>query len=143
MERGRRSELIERYRDGYRVVAEAVLDLTDGQLDRRPADGGWSARRVVHHLADSEMMSAIRLRRLIAEERPAIQGYDEMEFAERLYYDARPIAASLDALKAARATSLEILERLTEAEWARAGTHSESGAYFGGDVARDLRGACP
>jgi hypothetical protein len=110
-------------------VSEALRGLTDAELDNRPADGSWSARRVAHHLADSETTSAIRLRRLIAEERPLIQGYDEMAFAERLYYDTRPIAASLDALKAARATSAEILERLTEDEWAREGTHSESGAY--------------
>ena len=129
MERGRRKQLIERYRDGYRVVSEAVRGMTDAELDRKPADGSWSARRVVHHLADSEMTSAIRLRRLVAEERPAIQGYDEMAFAERLYYDGRPIAASLEALKAARATSVEVLERLTEAEWAREGIHSESGPY--------------
>ena len=35
-------------------------------LDRRPADGGWTAREVVHHLADSEAQAYIRLRRLIA-----------------------------------------------------------------------------
>ena len=74
------------------------------------------------------MTSAIRLRRLIAEDNPVIVGYDQEEFARRLYYD-RPIAASLSALKAARETTSEILDRLTDAEWQRAGTHSEAGAY--------------
>ena len=74
------------------------------------------------------MTSAIRLRRLIAEENPTIVGYDQEAFATRLYYD-RPIAGSLEAFRWARVTTAEILDRLTDAEWARAGTHSESGPY--------------
>jgi len=123
-----RQALIDRYRDGYRVVTEALEGITDAELDARPGPGTWTAREIVHHLADSEMTSAIRLRRLLAEDRAVINGYDQEEFARKLYYD-RPIAASLDAFRAARLTSAEILERLTEAEWARMGTHSESGAY--------------
>jgi hypothetical protein len=75
------------------------------------------------------MTSAIRLRRLLAEESPVIAGYDEEEFARRLFYTARPIAPSLDALRAARATTASILDHLSEEQWRRAGVHSESGAY--------------
>jgi len=124
-----RKELITRYRDGYDVVVDALAGATDADLDRRPAPGEWSAREVVHHLADSEMTSAIRLRRLLAEDDPEISGYDEAEFARRLFYDDRPIDASLAALRAARSTSAEILDRLDDAQWRRTGTHTESGAY--------------
>jgi hypothetical protein len=82
----------------------------------------------VHHLADSEAMAYIRLRRLIAEDGPVIAGYDEPVWAQRLHYD-RPIATSLAVLKAVRSASLELLESLGEAEFAREGTHSESGQY--------------
>ena len=128
MDQARRRALIEQYQDGYRVVAEALHQISDAELDARAAPGEWSAREIVHHLADSEMTSAIRLRRLLAEDRPEIVGYDEEEFARRLYYD-RPIEASLEALKSARRTTADILARMTEAEWAREGTHSESGRY--------------
>ena len=128
MDRTQRDELIERYKDGYRAVAEAITGASDEELDAHPAPGKWSAREIVHHLADSEMTSAIRLRLLIATANPAITGYDQEEFAKRLYYD-RPIAASLDAFKAARQSSAEILDRLGETEWLREGTHSEHGRY--------------
>lgn len=124
-----REDLIRRYREGPDVLAAAVAGLTDADLDRHPADGGWSAREVVHHVADSEMTSAIRLRRLLAEERPGLDSYDEVEFARRLHYRLRPIGPSLDAVRAARATSASILALLGEADWGRAGTHAESGRY--------------
>jgi hypothetical protein len=128
MDSANRRTLIERYRDGHRVVVEALEGITEAELDAHPAADEWSAREVVHHLADSETTSAIRLRRLLAEDRPAIDGYDEMEFARRLYYD-RPVEASLDLLRAVRQASAEILDRLGETEWGREGTHSESGRY--------------
>ena len=123
-----RDALVTKYKEGYAEVARALEGASDAELDRRPAPGKWTAREIVHHLADSEMTSAIRLRRLLAEDSPVIVGYDQEEFARRLHYD-RPIAASLDAFKAARATTGEILDRMTEEEWAREGTHSESGRY--------------
>lgn len=128
MDRETRHSLIERYRDGYRAVAEAVQGITETELDTRPAPGKWSAREIVHHLADSEMTSAIRLRLLLAVDRPTIHGYDQDEFARRLYYD-RPYQASLEAFKAAREVTAPILDRMTDAEWAREGTHTESGRY--------------
>jgi hypothetical protein len=128
MDQIKRESLIARYRAGYAAVEDALAGATDAELDRGPADGGWSAREVAHHLADSETTSYIRLRRLLAEDRPTIQGYDEEEFARRLWYD-RPITASLEVFRAVRASSAEILERLTEADWARGGIHSESGEY--------------
>jgi hypothetical protein len=129
MEQGTRVQLVERYKEGTRVFAEALEGITDGELDARPGPEEWTAREVVHHMADSEMTSAIRLRRLIAEDAPTIQGYDQEEFAQRLFYGERPIEASVEAVDAARRTTAEILDRLDEGQWARAGTHTESGPY--------------
>ncbi len=123
-----RRKLIDQYKDGYRAVAEAVTGASDEELDARPAPNKWTAREVVHHLADSEMTSAIRLRLLLGSDKPQILGYDQEEFARRLFYD-RPIEASLDAFKAARRSTAEILDRMSEADWRREGTHSEHGRY--------------
>ena len=65
------------YKEGTRVYAEALEGINDGELDAPPGPQAWTAREVVHHMADSEMTSAIRLRRLIAEDDPTIQGYDQ------------------------------------------------------------------
>jgi hypothetical protein len=128
MDKSTRKRLIDQYKEGYRVVAEAVAGATDRELDTRPAPGKWTAREIVHHLADSEMTAAVRLRLLLATPNPQIVGYDQDEFARRLHYD-RPLEASLDAFNAARRSTAELLDRMTEAEWLRAGTHSEVGSY--------------
>lgn len=125
---GDRHELLGRFRAGYGAVEDALAGIADDELDRRPPSGEWTAREVTHHLADSETHAYVRLRRLIAEDEPVIQGYDEPEYARRLHYD-RPIETSLAVLRAVRDSSLELLESLTPAEWSRSGRHSDSGAY--------------
>jgi hypothetical protein len=129
MDAARRHELVEQYRAGYEEIAAALAGLDDAALDRRPGDGGWTAREVVHHTADSEMTSAIRLRRLVAEDNPLIVGYDGDEFARRLHYAERAIEPALAAIAAARSTTVQILDGLSEAEWGRTGIHSEDGPY--------------
>lgn len=128
MDDATRRQLVERYKQGYAVVAEAITGVSDAELDFSPGEGKWTIRQIVHHLADSEMTSAIRLRLLVASDTPAIVGYDQDAFAKQLYYD-RPTAPSLDAFRAARETTGEILDRMSEADWQREGTHSEIGRY--------------
>jgi hypothetical protein len=128
MDRSTRQAMIEQYKRGYQEVADAIGGATEKELDARPAPDKWTAREIVHHLADSEMTSAIRMRNLIATDNVAIAGYDQEVFARRLHYD-RPIAASLAAFKAARETTAEILDRLNEDDWKREGTHPEHGRY--------------
>jgi hypothetical protein len=131
MNAAERARLIKRYRDGHRVVVDALKDIADDELDRS-VSGEWTPRQTAHHLADSEMMSAIRIRRLLTEDEPVIHGYDEAAFARKLTSD-RPIEPSLEAMRWARETSAQLLERMTEEDWRRAGTHAESGPYSAED----------
>ena len=123
-----RQSRLDRFATGFAAVADALDGADDEDLDRRGPSGEWSAREVAHHLADSESMAYIRLRRLIAEDEPVIAGYDEPEWARRLHYE-RPIETSLEVLQAVRGASQQLLMSLTAEEWERRGTHSESGAY--------------
>ena len=77
MQPDERKLLIAQYADGYRAVAAALLKITPEELDASPGPGKWSARHIVHHLADSEMTAAVRFRLLLAEDKPAIKGYDQ------------------------------------------------------------------
>ena len=128
MDEDKRKALIAQYRDGYAQIAEALLKITDEELERRPGPDKWSVREIVHHLGDSEMTAAVRLRLLLAQDRPVIHGYDQDEFARRLHYD-RPHESSLELFRCVRLATAELLDRLEPADWLREGTHSESGRY--------------
>ena len=128
-----RQALITQYRAGYEEVTRSLEGFPEGELSAHPLPGKWSAREIVQHLADSEMNSAIRLRKLLTEESPQIQGYDQEDYAVRLRYNERDIAPALDALRGARATTGQLLDSMGEDDWAREGTHTESGRYTAED----------
>jgi hypothetical protein len=124
-----RQSLIRQYKAGYDEVLSNLQGLPPDLLTAHPITGKWSAAEIVHHLADSETTSGLRLRRLLVEDHPLIQGYDQDQFAAKLHYNERGIAPSLEAFRAARATSAQLLDLMTEEDWQREGTHSESGSY--------------
>jgi DinB superfamily len=131
-----RQALIAQYKAGSDEVARSLEGFPEEHLSAHPIRGKWSAREIVQHLADSEMNGAVRLRKLLTEEGPQIQGYDQESYAARLRYNERDIAPALDALRGARSTTGQLLDAMTEADWSREGTHSESGRYTAEDWLR-------
>jgi len=124
-----RQPLIDRYAEGFSAVTRALEGFSESTLSAHPIGGKWSAREIVHHLADSESVSAHRLRKLLVEERPIIQGYDQEAYAVKLHYNERDMAPALEAFRAARATTTQLLRAMSEADWTREGWHTESGRY--------------
>ena len=128
-----RQQLIAQYKDGSEEVSRNLADFPQNSLTAHPIPGKWSAAEIVHHLADSETTSALRLRRLLVEDHPLIQAYDQDEYAVKLRYNERDLAPSLEAFRAARATTAQLIDMMVEEDWHREGTHSESGSYSAED----------
>jgi hypothetical protein len=124
-----RQELIAKYREGYNEVSRSLEGFPADSLTAHPIEGKWSAAEIVHHLADSETTSGVRLRRLLVEDHPLIQGYDQDAYAGRLNYNNREMAPALEAFRSARATAAQLFEFMSDTDWHREGTHSESGSY--------------
>ena len=124
-----RNVLIKQYADGYDEVIRALDNFPAESLGAHPLAGKWSAREIVHHLGDSETTSAIRIRQLLVQDDPLIQGYDQDQYATRLRYNERDMAPALEAFRYARETTMQLLPTLSEDDWQRAGTHTESGRY--------------
>ncbi|MFN8586787.1 MAG: DinB family protein [Candidatus Eisenbacteria bacterium] len=124
-----RQSLIAKYKAGYAEVVAALDGFPAGQLGAHPIPGKWSAAEIVHHLADSEMNSALRLRKLLAEGKPLIQGYDQDEWARVLGYQERALEPSLLAFRGARESTAQLLDRMTDDDWRRHGWHTEAGAF--------------
>ena len=130
MNRQEREQLIAQYAAGYDQVAEALKGFPAGQLTAHPIPGKWSAAEIVHHLADSEGISAQRIRKLLVEENPEIAGYDQEAYARVLKYGERKeLGPALEAFRSARANTLPLLQAMSDDEWRREGRHTESGRY--------------
>ena len=125
--------LIAQYKAGYGEVVDSLKEFPTASLTAHPIPGKWSAREIVHHLGDSETISSIRLRRLLSEDNPVIQGYDQDEYARRLKYNERDMQPSLEAFRAARASTAQIIDGMTLEDWNRAGSHTEHGRYSATD----------
>jgi hypothetical protein len=124
-----RQEKIAQYAAGYAEVAQALEGFPREALVAHPIPGKWSACEIVHHLADSETISGIRLRRLLAEEYPVIAGYDQEVFAVILRYNLRDLQPAIDQFRAVRATTLQLLNAMSDEDWTRPGWHNEHGLY--------------
>lgn len=131
-----RQSLIEQYAHGYAEVEKSLEGFPGTHLTAHPIEGKWSACEIVQHLADSEMTSAIRIRKLLAQEKPAIESYDQEAFAERLRYNERDIQPALDALRGARSSTTQLLRIMTEEDWKREGSHPEHPRYTAEDWLR-------
>jgi hypothetical protein len=122
-----RARLLAAYRDGHAEIMALVSSLPAAALDRH-RQGEWSVRQIIHHLADTEVFRPVRLRQLLSQDAPIIQGFDELKMAESLHY-GRPVEASLALFDASVRSSLELLALMSEADWAKAGTHTDFGPF--------------
>jgi hypothetical protein len=129
MTREERSRLVERYAAGYDEVVKALKGFPEELLTHHPFPNKWSAREIVHHLADSETTSAHRLRRLLTEEYPIIPGYDQDRWTILLRYNLREHQPALEGFRAARETTTQLLRGMTDDDWKSVGWHTESGLY--------------
>jgi hypothetical protein len=124
-----RRSLIARYAAGPELLRAALAEVPEEALQWRPAPGKWSVHEVIIHCADSEVNAHGRIRTLIAESKPVIQGYDQDQWAKVFDYHSRPMGTALVTIEAVRANTVPILESLTDADWKKMGTHTESGPY--------------
>jgi len=129
MSRTEREALIEQYARGPERLREALASAPTEARHWRPEPGKWSVHEIVVHCADSETNAALRIRYLLAESDPLIVGYDQDAWARLLDYHSQPLEESLLTAAAARERTAPLLRRMTEADWAKAGRHTESGPY--------------
>jgi DinB family protein len=116
-------------------VRRLVDGLSREELLRAEAAGKWSILEVVSHLVDQELVNSYRLRSIIAEDEPVIQGYDQDRWAARLRYRESEIEDLLRELEALRGRNLRLYRQLSEGELDRVGIHTERGR----ESARRLR----
>jgi hypothetical protein len=121
------ADTLERFRRGPELLAVVLTGVFGEETDFTAAPGKWSIRQIVAHLADSEMVGAHRFRKVIAEERPALEAFDQDAWACNLDYARKQPKNSLESFRRVRAENYELLKSVPEAAFEREGVHSERG----------------
>lgn len=103
-----------------------IFDLPERKLAKRYRRGGWTAREVLVHIADTETVLLDRLRRVAAQEKPLLLAFDPDAWTARLDYAGRDLALARALYLAARSTIAELVER-HRADAGRLGVHNEVG----------------
>ena len=109
------------------ALERATTGVDEALLRKPEREGKWSVAEVVAHLADSELVWGYRLRRVLADDRPRITGYDQDAWAERLRYRDAALADSLALFKALRPANLRLVRAATSEDMQRVGVHTERG----------------
>jgi hypothetical protein len=108
-------------------MAGAPQAIADAVREAAGTAEGWSAAEIAAHLADVEIGFGWRLRQTLAEDEPEIQPFDQEAWAAATHYPERDAEASLRAFAAVRSVNVEIMLRMSEAEWGRKFRHREFG----------------
>lgn len=123
----RSTPLIDRYVSGGAILGYAVAGLNTEQETARPGPGAWSVVELTAHLLDADLVFSDRMKRVIAEDEPVLQAYDENAWVARLGYQGAPAGEAVALLAANRRWLARVLRGLTDADFARAGRHTERG----------------
>jgi hypothetical protein len=123
-----RVEMIGRLEKLPGMVECAVYGLSDEQLDTPYREGGWTARQVVHHVADSHMNAFIRMKFILTEDEPALKPYDQDVWANLADAAQLPVDGSLSIIRGLHTRWTALLKSLPDSAWERSGYHPERGA---------------
>lgn len=121
------NDLKERFRRAAELMAMTLTGAAGPEFDFVPEPGKWSIRQIAAHLADSELVGAMRFRRVLAEPEPKIEAYDQNAWAANLDYSRRKPNDALSSFRRIRLENYELLKDLPDQAFERKGIHSERG----------------
>jgi len=108
-----------------REIEKVINSMTVKQLDTPYRQGGWTARQVVHHMADSHTNAYIRFKWTITESTPTIKPYDEKAWAETPETKLDPVI-SIELLKALHTKWSAMLRRLSPSDFRKEFLHPDT-----------------
>ena len=103
------------------------FDLDETHLARSYGPGKWSARFLLHHLADAETVLNDRIRRAISEPRQVLWAFDQDRWATALNYAQMPLDVSRRIYEATRAGIIVLAQQHYESSGHLEFVHSETG----------------
>ncbi len=121
-----RAEWIDRLEQSGKDYLRYISQLTDAEIAAAPAPGEWSVHQLVAHVRDTEQQVFLaRLQRIMKEEHPAIQNFDQDEWNKDHYDPNEPFKKIVAEFRAARRKFISLLRKTTDKDWDNWAMHSE------------------
>jgi hypothetical protein len=108
-------------------LRSVAASLSAAQLETPYRPGGWNARQVIHHLADSHMNAYCRFKLALTEDTPTIKPYDESAWAALPDTRDTPVEASIALVEALHTRWTALLNAMSDGDYARSFQHPEHG----------------
>jgi len=106
-------------------LREACADLSEPAALQRYAEGKWSVKEVVGHIADAERVFSYRALRIARGDTTPLARFDEDAFVAAAHFDRRSLGDLVDDFDAVRQQTLSLLAGLDTEAWTRIGTASD------------------
>jgi uncharacterized damage-inducible protein DinB len=107
-------------------LTDVISGLPAERLERRSGSEGWTARQVLAHLADFELMAAVRVRTVLSMDRPALASYGQEEFTDR-FSALETAEQALERFTVNRRATLRVVAALDPEDLERVGVHPQRG----------------
>ena len=113
----------------------AELEALGPEARWRPAPGEWSANECLGHILEAERRGFNgRIRTILAEDHPALQGWDQVGVAVARRDHERPPSELLAEFLPLRADSVDLVHSLRAEDLSRTGRHDFAGELAIGDL---------
>lgn len=120
-------QAVDAYAAAATLPGKAIVGLTPQQLNSLPIPGTWSIQQIVLHLFDTDLVASYRMKRMIAEDRPKLDMYDETAFAQQLHYDKLSALDAAEMFRLNRIQTAQLLRVIPATAFARTALHPELG----------------
>ena len=116
-------------RDHLRTQLHETLVLLSGVSDERASraygPGKWTLKESVLHMSDAERVFSYRLLRIARGDTTPLPGFEQDDWVPHSRANSRSLASLLLEFAAIRASTLQLMDSLDAAAWARRGTASD------------------
>ncbi len=118
--------LVKNLKDIHAETVALIKGLSEEKLLHRYAEGKWSIKEMLVHIADTERIFTYRALRFARADSTPLPGFEEDDYAPQSKADKRKIAAILKEMATIRAASLSFIESLDNKMLKRTGVASNN-----------------
>lgn len=106
------------YEQGAQIIRNALKQYPVAMRTYKPSENAWSIHEVIIHLADSEVSSYMRLRKIIAENGSSLADHDADTWAREIPYHEQSVEDALQLIETIRAMNARLMRTTDEHIWA-------------------------